>query len=141
MCLTGHVPFLLQLGERGGQQRGRWVMVTQITPHLTAYLHLTPNNTANGTAAAETVLIQQASRFRHIISGNVTCPPDRSCDLVVRTNRVAEFVLVRAKGREEKKKIIFPFAIFNLATQKVVVSNRILRYIKVISLFNSSPTE
>lgn len=52
---------------------------------------------------------------------------------MVRTNRNARFVLGRAKGRGEKK--YFPFAIFNLATLKVVIVYCVLRSIKVKSLF------
>lgn len=33
--------------EEGGASDGQWVLVTQITPHHTAYLHLTPNSMAN----------------------------------------------------------------------------------------------
>lgn len=136
VCLTGHAPLLLQPRE-GGLLTGRWVMVTQITPHHTAYLHLTPNSMANRVSHRSNKNCAQwgcqLGSFHHIILRTVTCSSGCSRDPVVRTNRVAEFVLGRAKGRGEKNH--FPFAIFNLATPKVVVIYCILRYIKVNSLF------
>ena len=86
----------------------------------------------------KTALIEdpQSVSFHRIISTSVTCSAGRSCDLVVRTNRVAPFVLGRAKGRGEKNN--FPFAIFNLATLKVVIIYCVLRYIKgKLSLYGS----
>lgn len=104
-CLTGHAPLLLQLSEGGKRLTGRWVMVTQITPHHTAYLHLTPNSTANRVSHRSDENLAhwgcQSASFHHIISRTVTCFSGRSCDPVVRTNRVAEFVLGRAKGRKK----------------------------------------
>lgn len=111
-CLTGHAPLLLQ--PWGG---GRWVMVTQITPHHTAYLHLTPNSTKSRVShRSDTNCAHwgcQALSFRRVFYRTVTCSSGRSCDPVVQTNRVAQFVLGRAKGRGEKKNI-FPlrFLIF-----------------------------
>lgn len=114
-------------------------MVTQIMPHHTAYLHLTPNSLANRLSLRSDENYAhrgcQSLWFHHIISRTVTCSCGRSCDLFVRTNRVAEFVLGRAKGRGEKNH--FLFAIFNLATPKEVVTFGILHYIKV-KLFHGS---
>lgn len=55
--------------------------------------------------------------FNHIISWTVTCSPGRSCDLLVRTNRVARLVLGRAKGRGGKK-ILFPLRFLILQQRK-----------------------
>lgn len=71
----------------------------------------------------------QALWFHRVISRTVTCSAGRSCDPVVRTNRVAQFVLGRAKGRGRKK--YFPSAIFNLPALKVVVICGLLRCAKV----------
>lgn len=67
-CLTGHALLLLQ-SKQGGRLTGRWVMVTQITPHHTAYLHLTPNSMANRVSHCnnKTVLIEDASQLHLII--------------------------------------------------------------------------
>lgn len=58
----------LAAAEEGGGLTGRWVMVTQITPHHTAYLQPTPNSTAeHRPTATKTGLIENASRFGFII--------------------------------------------------------------------------
>ena len=44
-CLAGHAPPPLLLRAAG---RGRWVMVTQIITHHTAYLQSTPSSGASG---------------------------------------------------------------------------------------------
>lgn len=141
--LTGHAPFLLQLMKGGGRLIGRWVMVTQITP--SSYGLFTWHQTAQQTVVSHRSNKNcaqwgcQSLSFYHIISRTFTCSSGRSCDLVVSTNRVPEFCLGRAKGRGKKNH--FPFAIFNLATLKVVVIYSILRYIKVNSRFYGSYEE
>lgn len=75
---------------------GRRARVTQITPHHTAYLHPTPNRTASSGG-------RQALSSRCRLSTRVTCSSGRSRDLAVPTNRVAQFVLGRAKGRGVEK--------------------------------------
>lgn len=104
-------PFVRNIKGGGGWGglMGRWVMVTQITPHHTAYFHSTPNSIANRTAAFRTALVENGSQLHWIIiSRAVTCSAGRSCDPLVRTNRVAAFPGQSERKRRRKKKIIFP---------------------------------
>lgn len=105
-CLTGHAPVLLR--PRKGVSNG-WVLVTQIMPYHMAYLHLTPNSMANKETHHSndncSCWVCQSLPFHHIFSRSVTCSSGRSCDPVVRTNRVAAFLLGRAKGRGKKNSL------------------------------------
>ena len=112
-------------------------MVTQITTHNSAYLYLTPNNTANSTAATKTVLIEDASRFHFFISFRERSRVPVVAHVTPWFGPIGWHGLSWAKRKAEGEKKPFLFAIFNLATLKVVVIYCILRYRKVNSLFTA----
>lgn len=97
----GMPPFCFSRGEGGGgwwSPRLRLIIRPIYTWHQTvrrAASHRSDTNCAHWGC--------RALSFRRVFSRTVTCSSGRSCDPVVRTNRVAQFVLGRAKGRGGEK--------------------------------------
>ncbi|KAK5847843.1 hypothetical protein PBY51_016939 [Eleginops maclovinus] len=108
-------------------------MVTQITPHHTAYLDLTRNNrqTEYRTTATKTVLIDDARRFHFFISFREKSRVPLVAHVTLWYGPIGWNRLSWVERKEEGEKNHFLFAIFNLATLKRVVIYCILRYRKV----------
>lgn len=136
-CLTGHAPLLLQLSE-GGEVVDR--VVGDGHPDYASSYGLFTLDTKQYSKQGIAPQQQKPCSLRmpvgfvssynfengHVFLWSLTWP----CGTDQSGGRVRS-----GQSERKKKKIISPFAIFNLATPKVVVIYGILRYIKVNSLF------
>lgn len=89
------------------------------------------------TAATQTGLVEDASRL-HLV-GSFQSRVPRVAHVTPWGRPIGLRGLSWAERKEEGQKNIFSFAIFNLATPKVVLIYCVLRYIKVNSLFMKIP--